>query len=142
MPLTYTSGNPLQTTAQTLAFGHNARGRTELDPLATALMQQHPAAFAAYTRQCRQNRLKPGMIWVWRESKPWLMFMVVRDTGVGATRLRYVQSAVVNLAHDYRLQGIQSLAIAPLGSALESREMQVIFDYWLRNLALPITIYQ
>ncbi|MBC8172018.1 MAG: hypothetical protein H7X77_10110, partial [Anaerolineae bacterium] len=98
MPLTYTSGDPLHTTAQTLAFGHNARGRSELGVLATALMQQHPAAFAAYTRQCRNNRLKPGMIWVWRESKPWLMFMVVRDSAVGATRLRYVQAAVVNLA--------------------------------------------
>ena len=45
MPVSYVSGDPLLTCAQVLAFGHNARGRTEPGEFDTALMSRCPAAF-------------------------------------------------------------------------------------------------
>lgn len=141
MPLSLVTGDPLLTQAGYLAFGHNARGRAELGPLETALMQQYPAAFAAYQQRCRKGRMKAGEFWLWTETVPRLIFMVVRESSVGATRLRYVQSALLSLARDYPLHSIQSLALAPLGNAYEWPEVRLLVTRWLGNLSLPVTVY-
>jgi hypothetical protein len=142
MPLTTVTGDPTKTRAQTLLFGHNARGKTELGTLETALLQRSPAAFAAYGKQCRAGRIKPGEVWVWRDSRPALGFMVVRESQVGATRLRYVQAALLRLARDYRLDGIKSAALAPLGSAAEWAEIRLLIDSILGRSRLPVVVYE
>lgn len=142
MPITYVTGDPLLTRAQTLAFGHNAKGRTEVSPLETLLLHHYPAAFATFGKQCRSQRVKPGMFWVWGESLPHLAFMVVRESSVGATRVRYVESAVMTLARDYRLHNITSLAFAPLADSAEWSSLRPVVDYWLKNCPLPVVVYE
>ena len=142
MPITYVSGDPLLTHAQTLAFGHNAKGRSELGALETTLLNRYPAAFATYGKNCRSKRIKPGTFWTWRESQPSLMFLVIRETAVGATRVRYVESAIMTLARDYRLHNLTSVAIAPLTNALEWTALKPVVDYWLRACPLPVVIYE
>lgn len=141
MPLTFVTGDPLLTQADMLAFGHNARGRTELGKLETHLMQQYAPAFSAYTRRARQGKQKPGTWWTWVQSKPRLAFLTVRDSSVGATRLRYVQSALMMLARDQWMLNITSLAIAPLGSLYERDEINSLIEQWLSGLDLPIVAY-
>ncbi|MFN8449499.1 MAG: hypothetical protein U0521_13175 [Anaerolineae bacterium] len=141
MPLTYISGDPLLTQQPILAIGSNAAGRTETSPLAMALLTRYPAAFASYGKLCRQGRIAAGTMWVWRETKPALAFMVVRETPVGATRLRYVDGVVMALARDYARDNIRSIAIAPLGAAHEQAEIQAVFDRWLTKSSLPVIAY-
>lgn len=141
MPLTYVTGDPLMTEAQTLAFGCNAKARTELGALDVRLFDLFPAAFATYRKQCAQGRVKPGGLWLWRESRPQLLFMVIRETSVGATRFRFVESAVMTIARDYHLYGLKSLSIAPLGDSMEWPSLKPILDHWLKGCPLPITVY-
>ena len=141
MPLTYVTGDPLLTRAQALAFGYNAGGRTEVGTLETQLLDLYPAAFATFGKQCRSQSIKPGMFWIWRESVPHLAFMVVRETSVGATRLRFVESAVMTLARDYRLHGVTSMALARLGDGDEWPALRPVVDYWLKASALPVVVY-
>src|SRR5262245_26385965 len=108
MALTFVSGDPLLTRAEFLAFGHNARGRTETGEFDMALMQVYPAPFSTYQRRCRQEKHKAGTLWLWYDSQPGLIFLTVRESSVGATRLRYVQSVLMSLARDYPLHGIHS----------------------------------
>jgi hypothetical protein len=142
MPLTYVSGDPLLTQQQILAFGTNAAGRTETYPLAATLLTRYPAAFASYGKQCRQDKIKPGMTWFWRETKPALAFMVVRETPVGATRLRYVEAVVMALARDYRIDNIRSVAIAPLGTDHEADAIREVLERWLVKASLPVIAYR
>jgi len=142
MPITYVSGDPLLTQAQTLAFGHNAKGRSELGTLEMTLLNRFPAAFATYGKNCRSRRIKAGEFWLWRESQPQLAFLVIRETSVGATRLRFVESVMMMLARDYRLHGITSLAIAPLAYYLEWAALKPAVDYWLRTCPMAIVIYE
>ncbi|MCA9908191.1 MAG: hypothetical protein KC519_06040, partial [Anaerolineae bacterium] len=107
MTVEIVSGDPLQTQAQVLAFGYNARGRSEVNPLQATLQYRYPAAFAAYGKQCRAGRITPGTLWIWREAQPWLGFMIVRESSVGPTRLRFVQQIALTLARDYQLDGIR-----------------------------------
>jgi hypothetical protein len=142
MPITYLSGDPLLTRAQVLAFGHNAKGRTESGILETILLNRYPAAFATFGKNCRGGKIKAGSLWVWRESQPALGFMVVRESSVGATRLRYVEAIALGLARDFRLEGIRSIAIAPLGDSLEWPAFKPVLDYWLGQSALTCLVYE
>ncbi|MBI1259202.1 MAG: hypothetical protein GC204_17180 [Chloroflexi bacterium] len=141
MPLTYLSGDPLLTKQPMLAFGSNAAGRTETTPLATALLTRYPTAFASYGKLCRQGRIQTGMTWYWYESKPALAFMVVRETPVGATRLRQVDAVIMALARDYRVNNIRSVALAPLGADHENEAICEVFERWLSKTALPVMAY-
>jgi hypothetical protein len=142
MPVHYVTGDPLLTQAQVLAFGHNRAGRSELGDLETLLLNRYPAAFSMYRKTCRKDRIQTGTTWLWRDTSPFLGFMVIRETPFGATRLRYVQSVMMSLARDFRLDGLQSLAITPLGDALEWPEIKLIIDSWLGNSPLPVIVYE
>ncbi len=142
MPLTYLSGDPLLTKQPILGFGYNAAGRTETSALASALLTRYPAAFASYGKLCRQDKIKPGMMWLWRETRPTLAFLVVRETPVGATRLRYVESVVMALARDYKIDNLRSLALAPLGADHEAEGIREVLDRWLAKSALPVLAYR
>jgi len=142
MPITYVSGDPLLTYAQILAFGHNAKGRTESGIFETHLLYQYPAAFATFGKSCRSEKIKTGSLWMWRESQPGLGFMVVRESSVGATRLRYVEAIVLGLARDFQREGIRSIAIAPLGDSLEWPTFKPVLDYWLGHSALSCVVYE
>jgi hypothetical protein len=142
MPVTYITGDPLQTRAQTLLFGYNAKAQSELGVLETALYTAFPAAFATYRKQCRGGRIKPGMLWVWRESLPQLGFLIVRESAVGMTRLRFVESVLMLIARDHRLYGLTSLALAPLGNASEWTSLKPVVDYWLGNCPLTVEVYE
>ena len=67
--------------------------------------------------------------------------MVVRETPVGAARLRYVDGVVMTLARDYRLDNIPGIAIAPLGADHENAAISEIITRWLAKTALSVTLY-
>jgi hypothetical protein len=67
--------------------------------------------------------------------------MVVRETPVGATRLRYVDSVIMALARDYRIDDIGSIALAPLGAAHEMDAIRDVLDRWLSQSALSVVAY-
>jgi hypothetical protein len=142
MPLTFVSGDPLLTNAHVLIFGHNAAGRTETGALEMTLHNRYPAAFASYGKECRAVRIKTGTLWLWRETKPVLGFAVVRESSVGATRLRYVESVVMALARDFKQDNIRSVALAVLGSPLEYPMVKEIIVRWLGNSTLPVIVYE
>ncbi|MGB1286649.1 MAG: hypothetical protein ACPG7F_08975, partial [Aggregatilineales bacterium] len=142
MPVKIVSGDPLLTDADILAFGHNARGRTEMGDLETALMRAYPAAFSTYRRRARQNKQKAGTFWYWTESRPKLLFLTVRDSSVGATRLRYVQSVLLTIARDYALYGWQNMALVLPGNQYERGEILQLCETWLAPSTLPIVLYE
>ena len=142
MSVTYVSGDPLLTRAHALAFGANAKGQSETRPLEAAIYQRYPAAFATYRKQCRGERIRTGTLWFWRETLPLLAFCVVRDSSVGATRMRYVESVAMTLARDYKLFALNSLAVAPFGDREEWPNLKPILDHWLTKCNLPIVVYE
>jgi hypothetical protein len=142
MAVIFVAGDPLHTSAQTLAFAYNAAGKTEVSPLAIQLLTRYPAAFAGFNKQSRAGKIKPGTFWLWRESKPQLMFMVVRETAVGSARLRFIESVLMTLVRDYRTENLNSIAITPLGDANEWQGIKTLMEHWLNKISLPVVIYE
>ena len=145
MPLRYVTGDPTLTGAQTLAIGHNARGQIEMNPVTVALRQRNPVAFSTYEQRCRKEQIQAGDYFIWRDSQPRLMFMAVRESAPGTTRLRHVQSVALSVARDFRLEGIKSLAIAPLFSSdndqLAWREIKKVLEQWFSSSTLTVVVY-
>ncbi len=140
MAIEYISGDPLQTTAHVLYFGMNVQGRIESGKFETALHTRFPAAFSGFSRQCQAQKIKPGMVWYWRDAQPALGFMVIRESPFGATRLRYVDAVLLSLARDHQRQGVTSAAIVLPRS--EPDEIKQMIGRWLGKLALPVTVYE
>jgi hypothetical protein len=134
-------GDFLQSECSALAFGHNARGRTELGTLETRLMLAYPSAFAAYVRRARADKHKGGSLWLWQEGKRQLLFLTVRDSSVGATRLRYVQNIALTLARDYVLYNLKEVALAPLGNGYERAEINKVLHTWFEKSKLVVWAY-
>jgi len=141
MTIQLVSGDPLLTSAEVMAFGHNRRGKLEVRPLQSELMRDFPAAFSSYRRQCKREKIKSGDYWIWREPTPALMFMVVRETPYGATRLRYVQHIAMSLARDYWRENLTSIAIARLGDPTEWDEIKLLLNMWLEKSSLHVIVY-
>lgn len=138
MPITFTQGDPDLAQTAVLAFGYNERGKSEVTPFITQLQHRFPAAFATYKRLCNDDKIRAGEYWIWRESKPALMFMVVRQTSAGATRLRYVEAITMSLARDYRLELISSLTIAALCDPLQWSTVKPALERWFNRSSLPV----
>jgi hypothetical protein len=137
----FVTGDPLLTRAPFLAISHNARGRTELGAFETAAMMRYPVPFASYQRRCRQGKHVAGTFWPWFDAAPGLLFCTVRESSVGVTRLRYVQSILMSIARDYVLYGIRGLAIAPMGNSYERTEILPLISIWLGKSTLPVVVY-
>lgn len=142
MPLFIVSGDPFLTTCDVLAFGYNARGQSESRDEQIELYRRYPAMFSVFKRQARKGTIKAGTTWDWNETTPRFALWIVRESPFGATRIRYVQSLIMNLARDYQLYNIESLALIRPGTDYEYEEFKPILEQWLDPLPIPIVIYE
>jgi hypothetical protein len=142
MPLTLITGDPLTTDADVLAFGYNARGRNELDALIVQLQYRQPAAFSAYGKRTRAGKVKTGEIWVWREAKPALAFLAVRESSTGASRVRYVYGSLASLLRDAALSGWGSIAIAALAPPMEMPALMPVLREVCATTSVDVRVYE
>lgn len=142
MPLITVSGDPLLTDCQVIAFGYNARGQSESRDEQIRLYQTYPAMFSVFRRQARKGKIKSGTVWQWNETSPNFALWVTRESPFGATRIRYVQSIVMNFVRDYQLYDIRSLALIRPGTPIEYEELYPILEQWLNPLPIPIVLYE
>jgi hypothetical protein len=145
MPLMWVDGDPLRTQAQTLAVAWNAAGRAQVGPFDTDLLTRYPSAFASFAKRARHAATAPraGQYWLWRESLPQLLLLLVRDTPHGILRPRYVESALMLLARDYPLERLTTLAIAPLTDPHDPAAplYHTLIETWLQPLPLRTVGY-
>ncbi|MEO0560770.1 MAG: hypothetical protein AAF125_01555 [Chloroflexota bacterium] len=141
MPLTFTTGDPFTAPQQTIGFGINAAGRTETSPIGAELALRYPAMLATYRKAAKRGRLQPGALWLWTESTPRVLLLIVRETSVGATRPRFVDAAALKIARDHALYGIESLALAPLGRQDETDTINEALGLLLHPSPLEVVAY-
>lgn len=142
MSIPTVNGDIFHTRAQTVALAIDASGRLGTTPLYTALHDRYPVFVSEYHKRGRANLLVPGSMWIWREGTPWIVGLVVRETPQGATRLRYVESAMLNLLKNWQYEGITSLALMRLGDDQEWPHARQIVESYLAKMGLPATIYE
>lgn len=112
-----------------------------MDAFSNRLMQTYPAASASYIRAARKGRCNGGSIFYWEQALPRLLFLTIRESSVGATRLRHVQAVLLLLVRDYARYNMQSLALAPLGTIYERAEILTLCEQWFSKTRLQAIVY-
>lgn len=135
-------GDPFTTTCQTLAIGYNACAQTEVSVFGQAIQQRYPSAFATFRRDAQRGRVRVGTVWRWAQDHPQLALLIVRESAVGITRTRYVQMVAHQLAHDYALLGIESLAIVALGDHEMGEVFEEVLAHALEGVKLRVEWWQ
>jgi O-acetyl-ADP-ribose deacetylase (regulator of RNase III) len=135
-------GDIFLTRAQAIAIGIDAAGRLGTSALYTALHDRCPVFISECRKHGRAGTLTPGTVWIWHEGVPWVAGLVVRETPQGATRLRYVEAAMLNLYRNREQEGLLSLAVMRLGDESEWPSVRRIVEAYLGQLELPALIYE
>jgi hypothetical protein len=130
------------TEAQAIAVGLNAAGRLEVTPLFTALQDRFPVFISEFQKRGRAGKFTPGDVWIWRESQPWLIGLIVRETPPGATRLRYIETAMLNLYKISLEESIRSLVVVRLVEGDEWPAAREVISHYLSQMALQATIVE
>ncbi|MBN1565918.1 MAG: hypothetical protein JXA10_18900 [Anaerolineae bacterium] len=142
MSITTVQGDIFLTRAHTIAFGLNAAGRLGVTPAYTVLQDRYPVFVSDYRRHGRAESFTPGSLWLWRESTPWLAGLITNETLSGATRLRHVEGAMLQLYKEWERAGIRSLAIMRMGTDDEWPGVREVILHYAAQIALPITLYE
>lgn len=142
MSVTIVQGDLFLTQAGAIALDLNATGRLGVTPVYTALQDRYPVFVSECHKRGRAESLAPGSLWVWRESDPWLIGLVVRETAQGPTRLRYVENVMLNLYKAWEREGIRSLAMPRIGTDEEWSGVREVVLHYAAQMTLPITLYE
>jgi hypothetical protein len=142
MGVTFVQGDIFTTQAQAVALGLNSVGRLDVSPLYATLQDRYPVFVSEYRKQARAGLLTPGHLWIWREGQPWLVGMVIRESPQGATRLRYVEAALLNLYKNWESEGLHSLAIMRLADDAEWLAVRSLIKDYLGAINLSVSVYE
>ena len=141
MTITFAQGRLWEAEAQALSLELCANGRMDTSPLHTVLADRWPVFVSDYRQRGRNGALPPGTVWIWRESTPWLVGLVSRETPQGAARLRHIEGALLNLAKVWVQEGLHSVALGPLGEAEDRVAIEAMLRDMFDNSGLAITVY-
>lgn len=141
MSIRFVQGDIFLTQAQAIAVGVSANGRLGVTPFHTVLHDRYPVFISDCNKRGRASALAPGAVWVWREAQPWLVGLVIQDTPQGAARLRYVETAMLNLYKDWEHERLRSLAMMRFGDDGEWPAVRAILEDYLGRITLPVIVY-
>ncbi len=141
MSHTIVQGDIFLTRAGAIAIGIDAAGRLGTAAIYTAIRDRYPVFVSECHRRGRMDILQPGSLWVWRESTPWIIGLVVRETPQGATRIRYVEAALLKLMQQWEQEQLSSVALLSLGTDEEWPQLREIVVHYLDLMRQSITVY-
>ncbi|MCD4685378.1 MAG: hypothetical protein K8S97_05540 [Anaerolineae bacterium] len=141
MPHTFVQGDILLTRAGAIAVGIDAAGRLGTDPIYTTIRDRYPVFVSECQRHGRADALLPGSLWVWREGTPWIIALVVRETPQGATRLRYVEAALLKLMQQWEQEQLSSVALLRLSTDEEWPQLRNVVGHYLDLMQREIVVY-
>lgn len=137
----FTAGDIFSAPTHAIGLGLSANGRLDVSPLHTTLQDRFPVFASDYRRRGRAGLLTAGRVWVWRDSQPWVVALIVRETPPGAARLRYVEACLLYLYHNWQREGLRDLALARF---IEGPDWEPVRDLLLtlgRLFPGPLTVY-
>ncbi len=138
----FVRGDVFATSAQAIGIGLSANGRLDVTPFTTTLHDRFPVFISEYRRRARSGMLRPGSVWFWRESEPWLAALILRETPHGPARLRYLEAALLYLYHNWQREGLRNLALAHITDEADWPAAREILVLYARLLPGQLTVYE
>lgn len=113
--------------------------------VALEFKRRFPDMFEDYVERCRSGQIKLGRPYLYkRVVPPWILNFPTKDDWRSVARLEVIEEGLRYLQAHYRLWGIESLAVPPLGCGQWQLEWRVVgptLYRHLKHLEIPVELY-
>jgi O-acetyl-ADP-ribose deacetylase (regulator of RNase III) len=143
MSIEWITGNIFTSKAQTIVNTVNCVGVMGAG-IALECRLRYPDMHADYVRICKENRLRPGQLWLYKASDRWILNFPTKNHWKAPSREEYLQLGLQKFLDTYQSKGITSIAFPLLGAdrgGLSSATSKRIMEKYLSRAQIPVEIY-
>jgi O-acetyl-ADP-ribose deacetylase (regulator of RNase III) len=145
----YTQGNLLQADVEALVNTVNTVGVMGKG-IALMFKEQFPENFKAYQQACKDNQVRVGEMFLTERKDllgpKWIINFPTKDHWRNPSKIEWIEQGLVDLVKVIRANGIQSIAIPPLGSGnggLKWPEVKVLIEAAVEGLGdVSVVVYE
>jgi O-acetyl-ADP-ribose deacetylase (regulator of RNase III) len=112
--------------------------------LAASVKEKWPAIEKDFRQYCAQGQLKPGDLWVWRNTDGLDVLNLVIHGNKNETSIDSLDRGLGQLVEYLKLQNLQSLAMPKIGTDVgdfDWREVKPLIERHLAPLEIPVYLY-
>ena len=144
MPYRELRGNLFDSSAQALVNTVNCEGAMGKG-IALEFRRRFPAMFKDYRQLCEKRLLKPGQIWPYTKTQPYVLNFAIKSHWRFPARMEWVEEPLRKFAANYQRMGIQSVAFPWMGASnggLPLADVRAVTRKYLQPLEdIDIEIY-
>jgi O-acetyl-ADP-ribose deacetylase (regulator of RNase III) len=138
------NGDLFQSNSQTLVNTVNCDGIMGKG-IALEFKKKFPDMFLTYEDLCKKQMIKPGVLFLYKKSKPWILNFPTKNHWKFPSKLEYIRLGLAKFSKEYESKGITSIAFPKLGTlngGLEWEDVKQLMYQYLEPLPnLYIEIY-
>ena len=141
--LIYRRTSSLESSAQTLVNTVNCVGVMGKG-LAKAHRDQEPEMFQAYKKICDQDLLRPGMLWLWKGKRNWILNFPTKKHWRHPSKIEWIEAGLAKFVATYEDKGISEISFPKLGcgnGGLDWSEVQPMMEEYLSRVDIPVFIH-
>jgi O-acetyl-ADP-ribose deacetylase (regulator of RNase III) len=139
--LMYRRTSLLESTAQTLVNTVNCVGIMGKG-VAREFKTRDPLMFETYQQLCKEKKLAPGKLWLWRGSEFWTLNFPTKIHWRNPSKIEWIEAGLQKFVSGYSRLGIREASFPRLGcgnGGLNWNEVRPMMEEYLS--ALPIDVY-
>ena len=136
-------GNIFESSCQTIVNTVNCVGVMGKG-IAFEYKNRYPEMYQAYVDVCNKNQLSPGLLFLWKQTTPWILNFPTKDHWKHPSKIAYVENGLKKFVDTYLQRGVTSVAFPTLGTSSGGLEWEnvrkIMYQYLepLHNLSIEI----
>ncbi|MBK8981085.1 MAG: macro domain-containing protein [Ignavibacteria bacterium] len=138
------NGNIFESNSQTIVNTVNCVGVMGKG-IALEFKKRYPEMFKVYAEQCKKGLIKPGILYLYKKSSPWILNFPTKNHWKHPSKLEYIELGLQKFSNEYQKKGIISIAFPLLGTmngGLKWTDVKVLMYKYLSELEnLDVEIY-
>lgn len=108
-------GDIFESKAQTIVNTVNCYGIMGKG-IALEFKKRYPDMFKVYVKQCKDKLLRPGILYIYKKSTPWILNFPTKDHWRSPSKLEYIELGLKKFSSEYFKKEVTSIAFPQLGT--------------------------
>jgi O-acetyl-ADP-ribose deacetylase (regulator of RNase III) len=138
-------GNIFNTSCQVLVNTVNCVGIMGKG-IALECKLRFPDMFEKYKEFCEKKLIKPGVLQIWSNSKPWILNFPTKAHWKDPSKIEYLEKGLDKFKNEYSKKNITSIAFPLLGASLGGLSEELVYETMIKHLEplknIDIEIYE
>lgn len=118
-------GNIFDSHCQTIVNTVNCKGVMGKG-LALEFALRYEQMAQAFEQACKEGRIRPGKLFLWKKTTPWILNFPTKDDWKKPSKLEYIEEGLKEFCAIYKAENIRSIAFPQLGTHLGGLDWQSV----------------